>query len=322
MLSSCGKGANVDVDAAFESYVITFQEEAEKRGVEVSLDNLEAVFVDRIDNPDGVCGVGLNDFMDLGYDRVEIVEEGSCWSILSDLEREHLMFHVLGHAVLGRQHTDKKLPNGYTIGSIMSSAFNSYSLYHEDGPLRDYYLDELFDPTTSFPATFDDKSLTGVVFEDDFNADLDGWELYSNNVQILDTENYLEVDPVSNSLVIKRPGLGDAIVSVVKRFNVGAFSECSTLIATADIKTEYISDGFFELGLSLRQRNQNGTLDRIFINHNTRGGIYSQSSEFSDLQVTNYCLPNETEVVTVSFNLFGPASARLIVENVKVELFE
>lgn len=322
IFSSCSKGSNIAIDEAFESYVNTFQQEAEKRGVEVSLDNLEAVFVNGIDNPVGVCGVGFNDYMGLGHNRIEIVEEGSCWSILTDLEREHLLFRVLAHAVLDRQHADKKLPNGYTIGSIMSSAFDSYSLYHKDGPLRDYYLDELFDPSTAFPEAFDNKPLKGVVFEDDFNADLDGWEVYSNNVQIFDTENYLELDPVTNSLVIKRPGLGDALISVVKRFDIGSFDECSNLVATADIKTEYISDGFFEFGLSLRKRVQDGSLDRIFISRNGQRNIYSQNGEFPNFQVSNYCLPSEAEVVTVSFNLFGPSSASMIVENVKVELFE
>lgn len=66
-------------------------------------------------------------------------------------DREILVFHELGHALIGRDHRDVQLPNGLRA-SIMNSG-NIFGLYSKErAEHRVYYIDELFNLEPPVPA--------------------------------------------------------------------------------------------------------------------------------------------------------------------------
>ena len=74
---------------------------------------------------------------------ISIIEiRATTWSAAGDLEREHLIFHELGHCYLGRPHDDAKDTAGFCL-SIMQSGDGSCR-YNYRNVTRAAYLDELF----------------------------------------------------------------------------------------------------------------------------------------------------------------------------------
>lgn len=91
-------------------------------------------FVDLEDNYIGKC-----------YQREfyqYILVDKSWWDSASDLSKEQLIFHELGHCVLLKKHNTNKLPD-WCPESIMNPYHIGNYCY---GKYRDYYLEELFGP--------------------------------------------------------------------------------------------------------------------------------------------------------------------------------
>lgn len=83
--------------------------------------------------------------------RIQIAISKRCWGDLAAEDREALVFHELGHAVLARQHDDRRLPNG-SWHSMMTPGSLRYLYSGGNLERRSYYLDELFDSNTPPPA--------------------------------------------------------------------------------------------------------------------------------------------------------------------------
>lgn len=131
MLSGCGKGFKAinhgHVDPEFEQYVDKFLE----------IYNIPVIYVDlyfneQTGNVIGVCKIKGND------KNVEIDPEW--WYRASDLDREILIFHELGHCVLGQhEHRDYTLSDGCP-GSIMDEYHIGAYCYDKH---YDYYIEEM-----------------------------------------------------------------------------------------------------------------------------------------------------------------------------------
>lgn len=126
------------IDEDLAPYFERFKEEGAARGVTVDyeranisahLENIEA------ENVSGQCIHSRDDVERLVID-IEF------WRQATDMRKEFVIFHELGHCFLDRGHLETKLADG-TCASIMHSglsgcrnAYNSLT--------RSYYLDELF----------------------------------------------------------------------------------------------------------------------------------------------------------------------------------
>jgi len=137
-----------------QTYLDNFVEEAALRGYDfkAQVDSLEIVFQDSIvyDNKE-YCGyVPLT--TEGWYGKTVLFASNSpCWWNENKADREALVFHELGHAILERTHNDARLSNG-AWQSIMASSFTTSSLYGgKIADRRTYYMDELFDPSTPEP---------------------------------------------------------------------------------------------------------------------------------------------------------------------------
>jgi hypothetical protein len=163
LLAACNRSPEPEpktyrVAAEAEPFVQAFKAEALKRGVAVALDNLIVEFGPT--SGDEVCGQCL---LEAGKTpRVTLNPESLCWKGVSAEEKEGLVFHELGHCLLGRQHRTDRLPNG-AYASLMNGqdvgvyAICVYDLSGTNGKgcdkrdRRPYYVDELFDPKTPVP---------------------------------------------------------------------------------------------------------------------------------------------------------------------------
>ena len=123
------------VSPEFSGIVDRFKVEAEHRNVIVDLQGLGINFGILDQSAIGRC---------LTYQsgRREIVIEKSYWRRTTDIEKELLLFHELGHCILGRSHDDSTTSLG-ACKSLMTSGKNNCTLdYSYD--TRTAYLDELF----------------------------------------------------------------------------------------------------------------------------------------------------------------------------------
>ena len=138
---SCNKDDSFEygfVDERLSPYFDRFEQEAQIRGFDpdLSSENIEA-FIQNI-FPGTVAGqCQRND------DRPsQIIIDENVWNSSSDTEKEFLIFHELGHCILGRVHLDSTHPDGRCI-SIMHSV--SGVCRNEYETRRAEYLDELFE---------------------------------------------------------------------------------------------------------------------------------------------------------------------------------
>lgn len=101
----------------------------------VKIDNIPANFV-KLEEPIlGTCNI-------YNGGAREILVDVRSWDQMSDLSRELLVFHELGHCYLERGHTDETVtsPDGDIPKSIMSTWILSDTLYEK---YKEYYRDEL-----------------------------------------------------------------------------------------------------------------------------------------------------------------------------------
>lgn len=142
LLASCQKGADtapaISVEVAFQAYFDRFEAEGALRGLDI---NLAATPIGAVFSEELAAGqAGLCTQYTSGISRIEI--RPAAWSAANDLEREHLIFHELGHCYLGRAHDDAKDAAGFCL-SIMQSGSGDCR-YNYRNRTRAAYLDELF----------------------------------------------------------------------------------------------------------------------------------------------------------------------------------
>lgn len=128
----------IQIDEELAPYFERFKEAGAERGVEVDFEkaNLSAYLEDIAEpNVSGQC-------YDNAAEPDRLVIDSGFWRQASDIRREFVVFHELGHCFLHRGHLDAAGPDG-ACASIMHSGLsgcrNAYSSLTRSG-----YLDELF----------------------------------------------------------------------------------------------------------------------------------------------------------------------------------
>ena len=145
---------NEKIEEEFKPYVISFLAEANARGknpnnvIGEMLETLTLTYDHRLSD---FCGYAVS-WGD--SPKVYIASSVQCWDMRSDIDREILIFHELGHAILERSHTNEKLSNGDWKSMMLSN--RQFGLYQAGSKERTYYLDELFDPDTDEPSWVND----------------------------------------------------------------------------------------------------------------------------------------------------------------------
>jgi len=135
------------VDPQLKTYFQRFEEEAAARGLQIDLS--QAGITGQILEIEEERVLGRCSFPRAQPNRVTV--DQSFWNRGSDLFREFVVFHELGHCFLFRSHLEDRLSNG-ACASIMRSG-NGSCLDNYSRRTRNFYIDELFDhqPLASVP---------------------------------------------------------------------------------------------------------------------------------------------------------------------------
>lgn len=158
------------IEEGLEEYVDRFFAEAEKRNIVLEKENLIVEFTGYLASED-ICGQCERPKRTKEGQRIVLISKArECWYIEPDQNKEALVFHELGHCLLGRDHRDDFFPSG-APKSIMTTILEGpyqpciYVFGGEEDVKkcnftvrRDYYLDELFDENLStIPEWADDE---------------------------------------------------------------------------------------------------------------------------------------------------------------------
>lgn len=147
-----------------KKYVDKFFLEATNRGINIPQENL-IVAINSTATFSDICGKCTQNSKYPTLQRtVEInIESQPCWKTISENDREALVFHELGHCLLGRiAHKDDTFADGTPKSIMVSSNTDLYGpcvyAIDDNGTLcnktnrRKYYIDELFDEKTAAPS--------------------------------------------------------------------------------------------------------------------------------------------------------------------------
>ena len=145
-----------DVPDEFQPHVEQFVIEANTRGLEMQIDNLIIRYDSSLDL--SVCATCNSNSLTENIQKIVLINKNNkCWN--NDSQLEALIFHELGHCILGRPHTSELLPNGDPKSLMIANNISVYATCEYDiggGDCdqtykREYYLDELFDEDTPVP---------------------------------------------------------------------------------------------------------------------------------------------------------------------------
>jgi len=143
-----------NVPAEFEPYVKSFISEANARGHFIRINNL----IIQYDYSQSFLICGKSNVISAHNDVQKIISVNAqkCWQ--NDIQLETLIFHELGHCILGRNHDMNLLPKGDPKSIMYPDNIELYSpcVYAINGTCdnlyrRSYYIDELFTPSTPVP---------------------------------------------------------------------------------------------------------------------------------------------------------------------------
>ena len=134
----------LNVADELKPYFIRFEDEGLTRGIQVNLTS--AGITGEIENISEENVVGQCYQFAQYPNKVTIDIE--FWEAASDLYREFIVFHELGHCFLGREHLDDAYPNGQCTSVMRSGLEDCWGLYNNR--TREDYVNELFNPE-SYP---------------------------------------------------------------------------------------------------------------------------------------------------------------------------
>ena len=142
----------IEVDLKFQEYLDRFIEEGANRGYDIDFSDtgLSIQFETVPTGAAGVCselGTGTT-----GSHRIGIRK--TYWETLTDIQKERLIFHELGHCELNRPHDNQVLSNGDWKSIMRGDPLppDKTPIVNYTGTRRDYYIDELFAPITPAPS--------------------------------------------------------------------------------------------------------------------------------------------------------------------------
>ncbi len=137
---SCQKDEVIDlfIDSSLQEYFDRFAGEGALRNVVVDYEASKVSGYIRLITSPNVIGQCAHDPNQPGT----VIIDRAYWNIATDLEREFLVFHELGHCLLNRDHLDDADNKGNCI-SIMTSGSSQCKINYNQST-RERLLDELF----------------------------------------------------------------------------------------------------------------------------------------------------------------------------------
>ena len=254
----------------------------------------------------------------LGNDFTAITISSLCWRELDESGREILVFHELGHALLGRAHKNTLLGTGKKL-SLMSSGGgcniqDSYELCQTE--LRSYYLDELFFEPSEIPQWSASGGFTARLFEDTIDEEPFEWEIEtvdngSSNGFTFHRDSIEFLSP-PYSLSITQTTTTPSTSAYWKRsLPYRGFEFCANLRITGQLKTENLGDGSLEIIATIPDStNTTACSYPLRIEESTRSieGFQRFSYEIK-------CIPTGRREMELKFNMRANGNAKVWVDD-------
>lgn len=134
---SCVDDNDSEFQNEVDQFLVSFENEALIRGVDIEFDDLTLELEEISDNDViGQC----KSYSD--GSRMIVLEE-NYWNDASYDEKEFLVFHELGHCILAREHNNAQNNNGVCISIMQSGTSGCRKRYNDNN--REDLLDELFE---------------------------------------------------------------------------------------------------------------------------------------------------------------------------------
>jgi hypothetical protein len=146
------------------------------------------------------CATCNSKSFDSSIQKIISINPDQCW--LNDYAKEALIFHELGHCILGRDHDNGVLPNGDPKRMMIENNIGIYApcVYAIGGDhscnfifKRDYYISELFADETAIPFVTEENPIGAFLPEQSNRTDM--FNFIEN--ELLDIEAQL-VAPMQN----------------------------------------------------------------------------------------------------------------------------
>lgn len=142
LLMACDKepsSLELPMEEAIVPYFEAFEQEGSKRGLSIDLaaQDIGAAFSSTLEGQTAGKCTSFSSGTQIIYINPQ------SWEQRSELEREFLVFHELGHCYLGRGHLDEADEKGFCLSIMQSGAGRCRDSYRP--ATREALLDELFD---------------------------------------------------------------------------------------------------------------------------------------------------------------------------------
>ena len=139
LMSNCSKQTDSTIETELQIHFDTFLNEAEAHDLNISLDQIDiGAYVENIEK-----GGTLGQCKSYSDGSKQIVIDQPFWDNANDLEREYVVFHELGHCLLGRDHDDTKDVSGNCMSIMQSGDGGCNGIYSLQN--RNSLLNELFE---------------------------------------------------------------------------------------------------------------------------------------------------------------------------------
>jgi hypothetical protein len=281
----------------------------------------------------GYCGLGYSNYDNTGIARVIIVYTPFCWTTLTDIQKENLMFHEFGHALLERPHHPEpsSFPNG-SPRSIMCSSnggcsgFSNYRNYQD--VQRDFYLDELLNEDIPMPGWATTKFFSTTLEEDSILDINHGWipetifpagstaNPYSYSI----SDNQFTSTPYALAITAAANSQSNTSANWYKDFILSNFDSCSNLFASVNFKiSNSLSNGFLNLYIDLYDDVDS---DIEFDRHYAEAGLTDVGNGFYRIRTKAICIPNETVKFRIRLSMRSESNATVYFDDLRVDLYE
>lgn len=206
---SCQKATNtINIDPAPNNVVsiqglkAIFESEANTRGKKIDFGSTE------IQIKENLGGAGFSD-----VEKKIVFLDKVTWDSFNNLEKESLLFHELGHLLLGRPHQNLRFGNGEYVSMMRAGDAGKVQGIDYQGDKRKYYLDELFNEKTSKPIWIDEvkyKDDIGndkkkLVFKEDFSNNTNLWPVSKTTDSLTIQNGKYVIKGTQNSIVVNAP---------------------------------------------------------------------------------------------------------------------
>nr|WP_321232808.1 hypothetical protein [uncultured Psychroserpens sp.] len=322
------------INEQLQPYYDRFIEEMLDRGEDLRDIPINVLLVSQSEESQqfGYCGLGYRYYNGTENAHVEIVYNGNCWIDLTDIERENLMFHEFGHALLARPHKGDPptFPNGSARSLMCSSvycyAFHIYTNYQETQ--RSFYLDELLDETINTPSWAGEKFYNTTIDNDQISEDANGWfsETSFQDDNPINPYNYF-IDntefaspPYALAVTVSTNSQNETTGNWYKDFILSDFDSCSNLIAETSFKiTAGLENGYLNLIIDLYD-DVNSEIP--FSSNYSEPGSVDVGSGFFRIRTKAICVPSETAKFRVRLLVKSESNTTVYFDDLKVDLYD